>query len=102
VKVKNNSRKIINTSKFIRLDWLKEQQLLDVCELLEHQGIDKFLGLTRNVYTNLVKVFFTNLKMHEDKLESRVKGIRMLVSSAKWWAVIGIKCEGIKIAKGNV
>jgi len=65
-------------------------------------GLEKLLGLTGNVYPDLVKVFFTNLKVHEDKLESRVKGIRMWVSSVKWLSVARIKCEGIKVGKGNI
>jgi len=48
------NRKIINTPKFIRLGWLKEQQLRDVCELLEFQGLEKFLGTTGNIYPDLV------------------------------------------------
>jgi len=34
--LKEYSRNIINTPKFVRLDWLKEQQLIQVCELLKH------------------------------------------------------------------
>ena len=40
--------------------------------------------------------------MHEDKLESRVKGVKTWVSSFKWLLVAGIKCEGIKVGKGNI
>jgi len=59
------------------------------------------MGLTGNIYPDLVKVFFTNLKVHDDKIESRVKGVRMWVSSFKWQVVAGLNCEGIKIGKRN-
>jgi len=95
------SRKIVNIPKFVRLEWLEEQQLHGVCELLEFQGLKRFLGLTGNIYLDLTKVFFTNLKVKDEKIESRVKGMRMLVSSVKWEAVTGLNYKGLKIGKEN-
>jgi len=81
------SRKIVNIPKFVRLEWLEEQQLHGVCELLEFQGLKRFLGLTGNVYPDLAKVFFTNLKVKDEKMESRVKGMEcwLVQSSGKLW-----------------
>jgi len=95
------NRKIVNIPKFVPLDWLKEKQLHDVSELLKLQGLEKFLGLAGNIYPDLAKVFYTNLKVHDDKIESSVKGMRIWVSSFKWEVVTGLNCEEIKIGKGN-
>jgi len=34
-------------------------------------------------------------------MESKVKGMRMLVNSVKWEVVAGLNCEGLKIGKRN-
>jgi len=43
-----------------------------------------------------------NLKVKEDRLESRVKGVTMKTTPSIWMAVVGLKCEGLKIGKGNI
>jgi len=64
----------------VRLDWLKSEMLLEVSELLEYQRIERFLRLTENVYPDLVNAFFTSLKVKEDSLKSRVKGVTMKIT----------------------
>ena len=76
--------------------------LLEVSELMEYQGLEWFLGLTGNVFPDLVKVFFTNLKVKEDKSESRVKEVTMKITPSIWMTVVWLKCEGLKISKGNI
>jgi len=70
--------------------------------LLEQQGLEKFLELTGNVYPDLVKVFFTHLKVKEDRLETKVKGVTMKITPSIWMEDVGIKCEGLKVIKGNI
>jgi len=62
--------------------------LLEVSELMEYQGLEWFLGLTGNVFPDLVKVFFTNLKVKEDKSESRVKEVTMKITPSIWMTVV--------------
>jgi len=78
------SRKVINTPKHVSLDWLKSEELLDVAESLEFQGLEKSLRLTGNIYPDLTKVFFTNLKVKRDRFESRVKGVIMDITPKVW------------------
>ena len=40
--------------------------------------------------------------MKEDKLESRVKGVTMKITPSIWMTVAGLKCEGLKIGKGDI
>jgi len=75
---KDFSRKVINPPKYVSLDWTKSQELLlEVSQMLEFQELEKFLGLAGNIFSDLVKVFFTNLKVKEDRIESRVKRVTM-------------------------
>jgi len=93
---------VINASKQVSLDWLKSEELLEVAEMLEFQQLEKFLGLFDNVYPDLVKVFFANLKVKEDRFESRVKGVTMKITHSVWETVASLKCDGLKIGKGNI
>jgi len=55
------SQKSIIVPKYIRTDWLKEEQLDEVRRMINYHKLKKFLGLTSCIYPNLVKVFYTNL-----------------------------------------
>jgi len=96
------SRKVINTPKHVSLDCLKLEELLDVAESLEFQGLEKFIGLTSNIYPDLTKVFFTNLKVKGDKFESRVKGVIIDITPNLWEMVTGLKCNRLKLGKGVI
>jgi len=47
--------------------------------MVKLQELEKFLELIGNIYLELVKVFFTNLKVKEDRLETRVKGVTVKI-----------------------
>jgi len=72
------------------VEWLKTEQLL------------KVIGLTSNIYPDLVKVFFTNLEMKEDRMKTRFKGVTMNITSSTWMEVAGIRYSGLKVEKGNI
>jgi len=93
---------VINTPKHVSLDWLKSEELLDVAESLEFQGLEKFFRLTGNIYPDLTKVFFTNLKVKGDRFESRVKGVIMDITHEVWKTVTSLKCDGLKLGKGTI
>jgi len=56
------SRKVINNPKLISFNWLKEQKITEVRSLLKEQLLKRFLEMSGNIYTNLVRVFYTNLQ----------------------------------------
>jgi len=75
------SRRVITSPKFLRMDWLEEEKLDEVRELLKHQKLERFLNLSRNLYPDLVKVFFTNLWFDDDDvMYSQVKGVDMAIN----------------------
>ena len=53
-----------------------------------------------NIYPDLVRVFFTNLKIID--ITSHVKGVDMEITLEVWTAYTGLKHDGLMINKGNI
>jgi len=87
------SRKIIVTPKVLSLEWLKEEKLDEVCDMLKFQKLDRFLKLTGNTYPDLVKVFLTNMWHDEENLYSQVKGIDIAINEEVWLSVTALSNE---------
>jgi len=96
------SRKVIITPKFIRMLWLKEQNLDEVKEILRFQKLEKFVRLSGNVYPNLVKVFLTNMWYEEDAIYSLVKGVDICIKDEVWLTVAGLRNAGIPVGRKHV
>jgi len=75
-----SSRKAINNPKLISFNWLKEQNLKDVRNVLKDQKIRRFLEMSRNTYPDLIKVFYTNLLIDGENMYSHVKGVDMEIA----------------------
>jgi len=96
------STKVINNPKVVCFDWLKSQKLDNVRRLLKDQSLRKFLEMKGNIYPNLIRVFYTNLKFEGNNIVSHVKGVDMEITHDVWNAVAGLKHSGLKINKGNL
>jgi len=96
------SIKKINNLKVVCFDWLKSQKLDNVRRLLKDQSLRKFLDMKGNIYPNLVRVFYANLKFEGNNLVSHVKGVEMEITQEVWAAVVGLKFSGLRINKGNL
>ena len=83
-------------------DWLKSQNLVNVRRLLKDQSLRKFLEMKGNIYSDLVRVFYTNLKFEGNNLISHVKGVEMEITHEVWAAVAGLKFSSLRINKGNL
>ena len=55
-----------------------------------------------NIYPDLVRVFYTNLKFEGNNLVSHVKGVEMEITHEVWAAVAGVKFSGLRINKGHL
>jgi len=95
------NKKIIITPKVLSLNWLKEEKLDEVRDMLTFQKLDKFLKLTGNTYPDLVKVFFTNMWYDEENLYSQVKGIDIAISEDVWLSITGLRNDGVVVSRGN-
>ena len=71
---------MINNPKVVCFDWLKIQKLDNVRRLLKDQSLRKFLELKGNIYPDLIRVFYTNLKFEGNNLVSHVKGVEMEIT----------------------
>jgi len=96
------SRKNVNTPKLVSFTWMKQQNLSTVRSLLKAQRLKRFIELTGNIYPDLVKVFYTNLKFDGDSLVSHVKGVEMVITNYVWADVAGLKFSGLRINRGNL
>lgn len=74
------NRKAIISPKFLTMNWLKEEKLDDVRELLKPQKLKRILNLFGNIYLDLVKVFLTNMWFDDDVMYSQVKGVNMAIN----------------------
>jgi len=55
-----------------------------------------------NIYPDLIRVFYTNLKFVDNNLVSHVKGVDMEITHEVWTTVTGLKYVGLRINKGNI
>jgi len=60
----------MNNPKVVSFDWLKSQNLDNVRRLLKDQPLKRFLEVKGNIYPNLIRVFYTNLKFEGNNLVS--------------------------------
>jgi len=96
------SRKSVNTPKVFSFTWMKQQNMSTVRSLLKEQRLKRFIKQIGNLYPNLVKVFYTNLKFDGDSLVFHVKGIKMVITNDVWAVVDGLKFSGLRINRGNL
>jgi len=96
------SIKVINNPKVVSFDWFKSQKLDNVRRLLKEQLLKRFLEMKGNIYLDLIRVFYTNLKFEGNNLVSHVKGVDMEITHEVWAAVAGLKYVGLRINKGNI
>jgi len=85
------SRKVINNPKVVSFSWSMKEQLLK-----------RFLEMKGNIYSDLIRVFYTNLKFEGNNLVSHVKGVDMEIIHEVWAAVTGLTYAGLRINKGNI
>jgi len=73
----------------------------NVRKLLKDQLLKRFLEMKGNIYLDLIRVFYTNLKFEGNNLVSHVKGVDMEITHDVWVVVTGLTYAGLRINKGN-
>ncbi|KAJ1408103.1 hypothetical protein SESBI_23839 [Sesbania bispinosa] len=66
-------------------------------DLLDLQGLTKFVSLECGYLIELVKVFYCNLKIVNGDLVSEVKGTHITVKPSDWLEVVGLNQEGARL-----
>jgi len=88
---KEFSRKAFVNPKFLRMEFLKSENLNQVADLLKFQRLERFVKLSGNIYPDLVKVFLTNMWIDDGVIYSQVKGVDMAITDEVWLSVVGLR-----------
>jgi len=99
---KEYSRKTFVNPKFLKMEFLINENLNQVADLLKFQKLEKFLKLTGNIYPDLVKVFLNNMWIGEGVIYSQVKGVDMAITDEVWLSVAGLRDAGTIVSRANV
>ena len=95
------NKKEISIPKVLRFLWLRVEGFESLFQKLKHQRLKSFLELSRKIYPDFVKVFFTNLEFKSDVLLSSIKGVRMKTNKKAWKDVVGLKSRRVQVRKGQ-
>jgi len=93
------NRNQIRILEVLRFSWLRAEGFKSLFQQLKHQRLKSFLELSRKIYPDLVKVFFTNLEFKNDML--LFKGIRVEINKKARKDVAGLKSRGVQVRKGE-
>ena len=74
------SQKAFVNPKFLRMEFLRNENLNQVVDLLKFQRLERFVKLSGNIYLDLVKVFLTNMWIDNGVIYSQVKGVDMAIT----------------------
>ena len=89
------STKEVMRPHFISLEWFRKAGFKFAADFIT-QGLETFVSLSGMYYPELVKVFYTCLRVTDDgEIRSRVNGVEMIIDNAVWLAVTGLSNEGI-------
>jgi len=95
------SKKVTHNPKFLRVEWLEGKS--KQCEVYAHasEKLENFLNRTKNLYPDLVRVFFTNPSFEDEVMYSHAKGVDMEITPAVWTVVAGLKNTRRIVGKGH-
>ena len=96
------TRKALVNPIFLRMEFLKNENLNQVVDLLKFQKLERFVKLSGNIYPDLVKVFLTNMWIDDGVIYSQVKGMGMAITDEVWLSMAGLRDVGTIVSKANV
>ncbi|KOM34772.1 hypothetical protein LR48_Vigan02g092200 [Vigna angularis] len=79
--------------KYLDLQLFKNEGFL-FQEWIAYQGHNDFVHMKGHYYPDLVKVFYTNLRVVNGVIHSRVKGVNITIDDNVWSDIIGLNAEG--------
>ena len=88
--------------KFLRMKFLKNENLNQVVDLLKFQRLKHFIKLSGNIYPDLVKVFLTDMWIDDGVIYSQVKGADMAITDEVWLSVAGLRDVGTIVSRANM
>ncbi|KOM57478.1 hypothetical protein LR48_Vigan11g051100 [Vigna angularis] len=79
--------------KYLDLQYFKKEGFL-FQEWIAYQGLTDFVQMKGHCYRDLVEVFYTNLRVVNGVIHSRVKGVNITIDDIVWLDIVGLKAEG--------
>ena len=96
-----NQKAFINP-KFLRMKFLRNENLNQVVDLLKFQRLEHFVKLSVNIYPDLVKVFLINMWIDDGVIYSQVKGVDMAITDEVLLSVASLRDAGTIVSRANV
>jgi len=96
------NQKIFVNPKFLRMEFLRNENLNQVVDILKFQKLERFVKLSGNIYPDLVKVFLTNMWIDDGVIYSQVKGVDTAIMDEVWLSVAGLRDVGTIVSRANV
>jgi len=96
------SRKAFVNPKFLRMEFLKNENLNQVANVVKFHKLERFVKLSGNIYPDLVKVFLTNMWIDDEVIYSQAKGMDMAITDEIWLSVAGLRDAGTIVSRVNV
>ncbi|KOM34748.1 hypothetical protein LR48_Vigan02g089800 [Vigna angularis] len=84
--------KIVVPHKYLDLQLFKKEWFL-FQEWIAYQGLTDFVQMKGHCYPDLVEVFYTNLRVVNGVIHSRVKGVNIIIDDNVWLDIVGLKAE---------
>ena len=80
--------------KFIDMDFFSNDSF-ECFQAFENSNLIPFMSLKLPVYSELVKVFYSNLEIHEGTLMSEVYGTKMVIDQSLFYDLTQLPSEGV-------
>ncbi|KOM52111.1 hypothetical protein LR48_Vigan09g077000 [Vigna angularis] len=80
--------------KYLDLQLFKKEGFL-FQEWIAYQGLVDFVQMKGHCYPDLIEVFYTNLRVVNGVIHSRVKDVNITIDDNVWSHIVGLKAEGL-------
>ncbi|KOM29423.1 hypothetical protein LR48_Vigan681s000400 [Vigna angularis] len=86
--------KYVVPHKYLDLQLFKKEGFL-FQEWIAYIGLTDFVQMKGDCYQDLVEVFYTNLRVVNEVIHSRVNGVNITIDDNVWSHITGLKAEGL-------
>jgi len=87
------SSRIILDPKYLDIDFFNDETF-DCYQVFQNSGLVDFMSLKLSYYLELVKVFYSNLKIQDGIISSEVDGISMIIDQSLFFSLTKLPNQG--------
>ena len=89
------SSKIILDPKYLDIDFFNDETF-DCYQVFQNSGLVDFMSLKLPYYPELVRVFYSNLKIQDGIIRSKVHGISMIIDQSLFFLLTKLPSQGAR------